>query len=245
MWNAAKESWAAGEYADTADRLDDLLAKDEGEYAPRALPWALVATSGLADGYMEAADAYQKGVKANKGGAEALRREMVRYHDAATRLILRFADKFESLNKLKLEAVPLAFPFPKGSAAEVPTLATISTGRMPPAALVESALRMELDRAMILAAARAAGCPDDAAKAAALVGAANATAPRDAFQLAMARELFTMAEMFSRDKLNDLEKRAILCDRAEKALQGLPESDGSRELTDRITAAKKGMGKKS
>jgi hypothetical protein len=245
FWNAARGAWDAGDYAATADHLDDLLAKDEGEYSPRALPWALVVTSGMTDGYMEAADAYQKGVKANKAGAEPLRREMVRYHDSATRLILRFADKFESFNKLNLDSVPLAFSFPKGSSAAVPTLLTASTGNMPAASMVEGALTQTLQRNVILAASAAVGCPNDPAKAAQLFAAADAKVPRATFQLAMANSLFSMAEMFGKDKLDDTDKREKLCERAQKALKGVPESQDTKELTDKIAAAMKQMPKKS
>jgi hypothetical protein len=245
FWNAAKGTWDAGDYTLTAEHLDDLLTKDEDEYGARALPWALVLTSGVADGYMEAADAYQKGVKANKAGAEPLRREMVRYHDAASRLVLQFADKFEAFNKLKLDSVPLAFAFPKGSAAAVPTLLTVGLGNMPAAALVDTALKLTLQRNVILAASRAAGCGEDAVKAAQVFAAPGAKVERATFQLAMANTLFAMAEMFSRGKLDDTEKLGILCQRAQNALKSVPESSDTKELTDKIVQAMKQMPKKS
>src|ERR1035438_7858332 len=74
FWNAAKGTFAAGDYTMTAQHLDDLLSKDDGEYAARALPWSLVLTSGMADGYMEAADAYEKGAKIEIGRASCRER---------------------------------------------------------------------------------------------------------------------------------------------------------------------------
>jgi len=245
FWNAAKGGWEAGDWTATAEHLDDVLSKDADEYGPRALPWALVLTSGMTDGYMEAADAYQKGVKANKAGAEPLRREMVRYHDAASRLILQFADKFESFNKLNLDSVPLAFAFPKGSAAEAPTLLTVAMGSAPTAALIDSALKQTLERNMILAAAKAVGCADDPAKAGQIFASPDAKVPRATFQLAMANHLFAMSEMFAATKLDDSEKREILCKRAQDALKSVPESPDTKELTDKIAAAIKQLPKKS
>ena len=245
MWNAAKAAWDAGDYAATAVQLDDLIAKEDDEYNARALPWAMVLTSGMTNGYMEAADAYQKGVKLHNASAEPLRREMVRDHDAASRLVLRFADKFAAFNKLTVDSVPLAFAFPKGSSAEVPTLLTASLGNMPPAAMVEGALKQSLQRNTILAAAMAAGCPNDTAKAAQIFSAPDAKAPRAVFQLAMANNLFAMAKMFSRDKLDDTEKMGILFERAQNALKSVPESPDTKVLTDKIAGAMKQAGKKS
>lgn len=245
FWMAAKGTFDAADYATTAGHLDDLLSKDDGEYAARALPWALVLTSGMAEGYMEAADAYQKGVKANKTGSEPLRREMVRYHDAASRLVLQYADKFESFNKLTLDSVPLAFAFPKGSAAEVPGLLSASTGAMPAGSLAETALQQSLQRNVILAACKAVGYPNDPVKAAQAFAAPGAKVPRATFQLAMADTLFSMAEMFSRDKLDDSEKLGILCQRAQNALKSVPDSSDTKELTDKIAEALKQLPKKS
>src|ERR1039457_3338635 len=52
-WMAAKETFDAGDYAKTDEHLDNLLSKDDDEYAARALPWSLVLKSGMADGYID------------------------------------------------------------------------------------------------------------------------------------------------------------------------------------------------
>jgi len=249
FWNAAKGTFDAGDYTTTAARLDDLLAKDDGEYAARALPWSLVLISGMADGYMEAADAYEKGAKIagkpDKTQAEPFRRQMVLEREAAARLVLQFADKFADFNKLKVDSVPLAFAFPKGSPAEVPGLLRASTGSMPVGPQVDAALQQALQRNVILTAERVAGCPNDAAKAAQFFAAPDAKVTRAAFQLTMANTLFSMAEMFSPDKMDDSEKLGILCQRAQNALKSVPESADSKELTDKIAGALKKMPKKS
>ena len=199
FWMAAKGTFDAADYATTAGHLDDLLSKDDGEYAARALPWALVLTSGMAEGYMEAADAYQKGVKANKTGSEPLRREMVRYHDAASRLVLQYADKFESFNKLTLDSVPLAFAFPKGSAAEVPGLLSASTGAMPAGSLAETALQQSLQRNVILAACKAVGVSQRPVEAAprSPLRAQKCRAPPSNWPSPI--RCYSMAEMFSQE----------------------------------------------
>jgi hypothetical protein len=244
-WMAAKGTFDAGDYAMTFQHLDNLLTKDDGEYAARALPWALVLVSGMADGHMEAANAYEKGAKIDKAQAEAFRRQMVLNRNAASRLVLQFADKFESFNKLTIDQVPLAFAFPKGSAAEVAGLLRVSTGSLLTGTLVDTTLQQALQRNVILAASEAAGCANDPVKAGQVFGAPNAKVARATFQLAMANTLFSMAQMFSRDKLDDSEKMGILCQRAQNALKSVPESSDTKELTDKIAHALKQMPKKS
>ena len=249
FWNAAKGAFEAGDYTMTAQHLDDLLSKDDGEYAARALPWSLVLTSGMADGYMEAADAYEKGAKIagkpDKAKAEPFRRQMILDRTAASRLVLHFADQFESFNKLTVDAVPLAFGFPKGSAGEVPQLLRASTGNMPVGPQVDASLLQALQRNVILAASKAAGCPNDPVKAGQIFAAADAKVARATFQLAMANTLFSMAEMFSRDRIDDSEKLGILCQRAQNALKSVPASADSKELTDKIAQALKKLPKRS
>ena len=54
-WQGARETYRAGDYMKTLQNLDNLLASDN-EFVPRALPWILVLKSGVAQGYMDAAD---------------------------------------------------------------------------------------------------------------------------------------------------------------------------------------------
>ena len=154
---AAKETFAAGDYMKTIEHLDNLLLKDTGEYAARALPWSLILTSGMAAGHMEAAGAYEKGAKLNKADLLAFRRQMDLNRSEAGRMVLQFADRFEAFNKLTLDSVPLAFGVPRGSAAEVPQLLKVTTGAALSAVDVETAEQRVVERNVILAACKAIG----------------------------------------------------------------------------------------
>src|SRR2546421_12867036 len=92
-WQAAKETFAAGDNIKTLEHLDKLLV-EENEYTTRALPWALVLTSGTAAGYAELADNYELGGRVNKSDPSAFRRPVSMYRGSANRLALEFADKF-------------------------------------------------------------------------------------------------------------------------------------------------------
>ena len=69
-WSAAAETFAAGNYAKTADHLQRLVESDS-EYTARAIPWYLVVTSGMARGYTELADRYTTGARFNRANALA------------------------------------------------------------------------------------------------------------------------------------------------------------------------------
>ena len=128
-----------------------------------------------------------------------------------------------------------------------PTLRVMapSASRVPAPPLVETALQQAIQRNVILAACKAAGFPNDPVKAGDLLTAPDAKVARATFQLAMANTLFSMAQMYSRDKLDDSEKMGILCQRAQNALKSVPESSDSKELTDKIVHALKQLPKRS
>jgi hypothetical protein len=242
---AAKETFAAGDYMKTIEHLDDVLLKDTGEYAARALPWSLILTSGMAAGHMEMADAYEKGSKLNKADPLPFRRQIDLNRGAAGRLVLQFADHFLAFNKLTMDSVPLAFGVPKGSAAEFPQLLKITTGIVPSTADVETAEQRAIERNVILAASKAVGASEDTAKAAQLLAVPDAKVSRATFELAMANSLFAMAHLYAPDKLYDPEKQGILYQRAQDALKNVPESDDSKALTQKIVLARKQLPKKS
>ena len=114
-WSAAAETFAAGNYAKTADHLQRLVESDN-EYTARAIPWYLVVTSGMARGYTELADRYATGARFNRANALALNRTASQYRTSAGGLALRFAQDVDRLQRGPLGKVPLAFPMPKGSA---------------------------------------------------------------------------------------------------------------------------------
>ena len=63
-WAAAKETYAAGDYQKTVEHLGNILSS-QNDYVARAQPWILVLTSGMAQGYMDLAEAFDAGGHAN------------------------------------------------------------------------------------------------------------------------------------------------------------------------------------
>jgi hypothetical protein len=237
-WQAAKETFAAGDTTKTLEHLDKLMA-DENEYTSRALPWSLVLTSGLAAGYTELADNYEIGGRANKSDPSAFRRPMMNYRSFAARLSLQFAENFAKYEKLPGDTVTLAFGVPKGSAAPAAGLTRIAKGMSMPAADLENTEKRTLERAILLAACKAAGAPDDAAKGDAILKNEDAKVPRATFSLAMAESLYNASQLYTGRKLDDPSKLAIFAQRAEAALKSLPDSKEKKELGAKIAAALK------
>ena len=233
FWSAAKETFAAGDYAKTMDNLDKIVAT-QNDYTARARPWLLVLTSGMSRGYGELADRYEAGARANKADPSSFRRNMNNYRGQAGRFALRFAEVFGDFQKSKDETVPLAFPYPTGSANPPLVLTKVASGISPTQADMNSAQKQNVDRAVLLAACNAAGAPDDPAKTQEILKAADAKVSRAVFVTAMAGALYDQSQLFSRLKLDDPEKMKILCNRAQDALKGIPESKQTKELTGKI-----------
>ncbi len=238
FWAAAKETFVAGDYMKTTDHLDRILESDN-EYTARAMPWSLLVMSGLASGYMDLADKYQAGAKANKEASGGFYRQVSNYRSLANRVTLRFADTFAKFDKSKDDSVTLDFPFPPGTVAAAPQLALVAQGNLLPAATADAVEKRTLERGILLATIRAAGAPEDTAKAEQILKSSGGKVPRATFSLAMARTLFEGSQLYSRQKLNDSDKMTILCQRALAVLSSLPETSETKDLGMSIRLAMK------
>ena len=237
-WQAAKETYAAGDYAKTLEHLDNILATDN-DYTAKALPWSLVLTSGIAGGYMELADDYALGARINKSDPASFRRTVSDSRGAANRLALAFADHFGKLEKLKDGPIVLAFAFPKGSGGQVSQLNKVTNGIALAPGEADTVQKRALERGVVLAMCRAVGAPDDQARATELMKSGETQVPRATFTLAMAQVLYEDSQLYTSTKLDQPQKMQILCDRAQQATKALPESKESKELLAKIDKAMK------
>jgi hypothetical protein len=236
FWSAAKETYAAGDYLKTIDHLDGIVDSDN-EFTARAFPWSLLVTSGLASGYMDLADQYEAGSKINKDNPANFFREVSRYRTQAGRLTLHFADTLSKFNDTKLDPVIIDFPFPPGTSAPVPELASVAKGGLIPAAAADNAEKRALERGILLATVRAAGAPDDPPKASDILKSGGGKVPRATFMLAMANTLYEESQLYGWRKENNRDKRMILCQRAQDVLKTLPESAETKALGAKIQKA--------
>ena len=236
-WQAAKETFASNDHMKTLEHLDKLIG--DKDYGAKALPWALVLSSGLAAGYADLADQYQTGARMNKTDPTWFRRHVSEYRTMAKQLSLQFADRYAKFSQSPPDLVPLAFGYPKGSPTSSAQLTKVAAGIALPDADVELAMSQTLQRGILMEACRAAGAPDDTAKGESVLKAADANVPKATFALAMADSLYNLSQIYVPAKADEPEKLKIFCERAENALKAVPDSKDKKALADKIDKATK------
>ena len=216
-WSAAKETYAAGDFAKATDHLERLIG-GPNDYTSRAIPWSLVLTSGMAGGYMELADNYSAGAHMNKPQAAAFLHKAMAYRTTASRLALQFAQDVERMDQVPAGAILIDFPLPIGTAAAPPQFTQIAKGVELTPADEDTALALAIRRNVMLAACLAAGAPNDAAKAEAILLNGSASIPRATFAAAVAKMLDNESSLYTRNKLDDPRKLAVFHQRAQMVL---------------------------
>lgn len=229
-WGAAKESYAAGDYAKTADHLAKVTGADN-EFRTLALPWRLVLLAGLSNGNAELADQYEIGARVNKANPAPFRKTTSALRSDASRFALEFAETFAQFQKLQPSGdVKIDFPYPPvGSAKQIAS--RVNEGVLPEQSGGDTLRTQYVQRGVLQAASHAFG-GDDVTKA-------PPTVPRDVFLRAMAANLNDQAGLFSHMKLDMPDREKLLKERAMAALEGLPDSKELKTLRAKIQEAGK------
>ncbi|HWR50174.1 MAG TPA: hypothetical protein VN428_03650 [Bryobacteraceae bacterium] len=229
-WSAAKETYDAGDYIKTVQHLSNLCRTDN-DFTMRATPWRLVLIAGMAKGYMELADNYEFGARANRANSMQFRRQVNDYRTLAGRLALEFAETFEKFETAqKGPEVLLEFSYPIGSAMRTPILTKVASGQMLQPAAAEELRKTHLQTAMLNMTTEAVGAGEDRAKAQQLFKAGVVKVPREAFILAMANALNGTADLYSRTKLDDPKRMEFFATHAMDAVKPLPETKETKAL---------------
>lgn len=237
-WAAAKETFGTKDYVKTVEHLEKLTATDN-EYTARARPWLLVMTSGMAKGYMDLAENFDAGARANKADPTDFRRHTNTYREQADHLAVEFAEVFGKFEQGKDDPVLIAYPFPTGSAAPVMELTKAATGMLLTPTEVDSAEKRALARAVLLQACAAAGAPDDVAKAEDLLKAGMLQVARAAFVTTMAGTLFDESKLYGPRGLDNPDRVKLFCNRALDALKTVPETKDTKDLSTKIAKSLK------
>jgi hypothetical protein len=238
-WSASRETFSAADYVAALDNLGKLLRTDN-EFAPRALPWSLVLSSGMAKGYMEVADSFEHGARARKADPTAFRKSMTDQRRLAAEVAMQFLETFQKFTKSnKDQNIALDFPFPSGSAAPVPEFFKIGAGIPVQPADIENAQNRSLQRCVLMATCRAVGAPDDTAKAQEIFKAGGVQAPRNVFVLAMAKSIYELSDLYAPMKIDKPDRQKLFCSQALEALQTLPETKETKALNSKIQAVLK------
>src|ERR1035441_3033043 len=114
-WAAAKGSYRAGDFVKTSENLQRILV-DENEFSARARAWDAVISSGLAQGYMELADAWETGARSNRLNPTPFRKQVSALRALASASAIQFT---EDIHKVvegnKDPKILLAFAYPAGT----------------------------------------------------------------------------------------------------------------------------------
>ncbi|HLK47300.1 MAG TPA: hypothetical protein VKT49_04145 [Bryobacteraceae bacterium] len=237
-WAAAQETFGNKDYMKTVEHLQKIVATDN-DYTARARPWLLVMTSGLTRGYMDLADNFEAGARANKANPTDFRRATNTYRGQADRLAIEFAEAFAKFQQSKDDPVPIAYSLPTGSAAPVMELTKAATGVLLTPTEIESAEKRAIARAVLLQAAAAAGAPDDVAKAQDRLKPGTLKVPRADFVTVMAGTLFDESKLYSMRQIDKPDRVKLFCTRALDALKTVPETKDTKDLSTKITKSMK------
>jgi hypothetical protein len=233
-WAAAQETYAAGDFVKTAEHLQGVL-KTDNEFTAKAYPFYLVLTAAMQRAYVDLADNFEYGLKANRANPTPFRRQMNEYRTIASRLALQFGEAFEKFEAANKDAIiPLAYNYPTGSAIPSANLSKIAAGQLPQPAILDDVLRTHLQMHMLLSTTRAVGAPEDTAKTQDLFKKVPVEVPREIFFTEMANVLHDSAKLYAPAKLDDARRLEFFCTHAMDALKPLPESKETKDLAGKI-----------
>lgn len=239
LWQASKEAFGKGDWVKTSEQLGK-LSSGSSEFAEKARPWELLVLAGMADGYIELADAYELGVRANKSNPAQFRKSISEYRNQANRISLAFAEKFAKFQKeSKGDAIALDFAFPKGSAGAPIALGRIQQGIAIPQPEAAELQTNMVGRGVVMAVCDAVDASGDPAKGADAFKSGSASVPRPKFVGYLAGELYKFSQLYVSTKLDMPDRVKYFLTAAGGAAAAAPDSKEKKDLLSKIDAAKK------
>lgn len=233
-WGAANEMFRTGNYLKANDNLAQ-VARSDSEFAARAQPFELVVSSGLAQGFLDLADNYELGARANRANPTPFRKQVNLFRGQASNLSLQFTEAFHRFRLANKDAnISLAFGYPTGNATLPPQIKRVTSGIFVQPAEMEEFQKALLQRGVLLATIRAVGAADDPAKAVEIFQKGNVQTPAPVFYLAMAKALEKQSQLFGSSKLDQPVRMQLLCNEALAALKLVPPSKETKELTGKL-----------
>jgi len=237
-WGAAQQTFHSGDFVKTNENLLELNRSDN-EFTAKARPWMIVVSAGLTQGYIDMAETYEAGARANRANPTPFRKEVTAMRSLASASALELAEAVHPFLDNKDAAVPLAFGYPSGSALEPGGLKRISSGILVQDSERDSLQAAMLQRGVLLVACRAVGSADDPAKAQETFKAAEPKAARDVFLFALAKLMYEQSDLFGPTKLDQPNRLRLMCQEAARALDAIPPTKDTKALAAKIQAALK------
>ena len=233
-WQAAKETFANKDYLKTADHLRQVVQSDS-EFAKPAQAMRLVLAAGLAKGYGDLAATYESGAKANIFKPMPLRKVSSNYMKLAETRALDFGETFPKFEASNQDAnIALEFGFPSTDMTDPQELKKVQAGILPDEPIQATFERKMLAKSIALAACASVGAANDPAKAQAAFQAGRPLVPREVFLLAMANNMYDLAQLFGRKKLDLPQRVEFFVGEAKDALKQVKESKETKTLSAKL-----------
>ena len=202
----------------------------------------MVLTAGIAQGYIELADNFDTGGRANRANPAPFRRQAVVFRGYASTAAIQTAEtvhRFLASPAAKSPVVPFEFTYPAGSLENPVQLQRVSKGVLFPDAEIDGLRKAMVQRGVALAAARLVGAGADTAAAQEIFRKGDVQVKREVFMMAMARTLVEQADLFGPKQLDQPNRVKVLFKEAVELLQLAPESKETKELTSKIAKVRK------
>lgn len=239
IWGAARQTYHSGDFRKTSENLMQLV-RTESDFTAQARPWAAVVSAGLAQGYYDLAESYEKGARANRANPTPFRKQVSMLRSLSSAAALEFAEGVHLLlDKDKDAVIALAFEYPTGNMAEPPNLRKIETGMLMQESEAEQVLVAMLQRGVLRAVSRVVGTPDDAAKTLEIFKPGEPKVPRATFVYGVSKSLYDLSSLYVPTRLDQPGRLKLLCQQALEGLKGIPETKDTKALTTKIQAALK------
>lgn len=211
-WQAALESYEAGDYSRTLENLDSIVDAGDSPVLAKAHVWRMTLLSGLTRGYGGVWKAFDSGAEANAALARSLQNPLQESQRQLRRYAIALTESIGKTNKAlgSADKVVIDFPFPAGSAAMSPVLASISGGTVTPDNQVPMAQKAELDRGLIFAAAHVIGEGDAANSAKTRFEQLPIEVDRETFFFRLTEGMKSTADMFVRRHIDEPKVREAM-----------------------------------
>ena len=234
FWLGAKRAYDSGDYMSASEKLAKITGT-ENDFRIRAESGLIVLSSGLAQGYMDMADAYEAGARTNPQSRVEYHKQVSSLRSQAKANLMQFVEAVHYFTEHKSDQ-PIAFEFgpPAGSLSESAAVAKIRKGANIPAAEADQALRGALQSGVVASVSSAVGAAKDSAKAGEMLKQLPLQIPRAVFFGSAAAALHEQAQLFGPKKLDEPVKLKTLCTEALEILGQIPESKENKEILGKI-----------
>jgi len=233
-WATAKQAYSSGDYLRATDNLAKLTTTDN-EFRGRAQAALMVISSGLAEGYLEVATAYDAGGKMNPNNRTAFRKRASIAQSHARSTLMQYVEAVHAFTGgEKAEMVDFDFGYPNGTLGELPELLKVMKGVLPQESEADSVQTAALRKGVLSSVCRSVGAGNDAAKTIEIFKKQPLQIPRTTLLLAMAHSLHNQASLFGPKKLDEPLRMKMLCNEAVEALEQVPASKERKDLEAQI-----------